>query len=259
MRGSLSEQKLEEISARLPALDARFPFATFPGLMVDHYDLMHAGHLGTSLACLSDAGYRLQEMRLGLHESYACLAWYREEAPQHTEFEAVLTSKFYVDHIALLLYAAAEDIAAFVVSFLECENDFINFAQGMRNTKVTSNAAKVGMFMSKRFAGHDITNIILTLHQTPQWDQALEYRNRWVHEQPPLVDGLGIQFNRVSRISPDGTSISFGGGALPEYTVDQLLEIMHQATIAVASCFSRLLDIVIQRREALGEHFEFDI
>jgi hypothetical protein len=245
MRGSLSEQKLQEIGARLPELDARFPLAAFPGPMVDLYDLDHAGHFGPSLACLSDAGYRLQEVRLGLHESYACMAWYREEAPQHAEFEAILTSKFYVDHIAMLLYAAAEDIAAFVLRFLECEDDFFKFAQGLKNARVTSNAAKVGMFMRQHFADHDITNIIFTLHRTPQWDQALEYRNKWVHEQPPLVAGLGIQFNRLSRISEDGTSISLGGGAPPEYTIDQLLEIVHQATTAFVTCFSRLIDLVI--------------
>ncbi len=105
MRGSLSEQKLQEIGALLPELDDRFPLAAFPDPIVDLYDLDHAGHLGPSLACLNDAGYRLQEVRLGLYECYACLAWYWEETPQHDEFEAVLTSKFYVDHIAMLLYA----------------------------------------------------------------------------------------------------------------------------------------------------------
>ncbi|HEU5101504.1 MAG TPA: hypothetical protein VFU22_20920 [Roseiflexaceae bacterium] len=258
MRGQLPEHKLQEIDSLLPQLDDRFPFAAFPGPSVDLYDLTHNGHLGISLACLSDSGYRLQEMRLGLHEAYACLAWYREETAQPSEFEAVLTSRFYIDHVAMLLYAAAEDIAAFIINFLECQDGFVRFAQNLRNARVTSNAAKVGMFLRQHFADHDITNIIFTLHRTPEWDQALEYRNKWVHEQPPLVDGLGIQLNRLSRISEDGTSISFGGGAPPEYTIDQLLEIMHQATIAFAACFSQLLDIVIQRREALGERFEFD-
>jgi len=258
MRGTLSEAKLREISSRLPQLDARFPLATFPTPLIDLHDLTHSGHFGIALACLSDAGFRLQEMHLGLNEAYACLSWYREEAPQQQDVEAVLTSRFYVDHVALLLYAAAEDIAAFVINYLECEADYTNFAQTQRHARVTSNAAKVGMYMTQRHPTHDITNAILTLRQVPQWDQALEYRNKWVHEQPPLVEGLGMQFNRISRISPDGTSIIFGGGAPPEYTVDQLLEIMHQATAAFASCFSQLLDLVIQRRRALGEQFDFD-
>jgi hypothetical protein len=258
MRGALSQHKIQEISSRLPTLDDRFRLATFPGVQVDYYDLMHDGHFGISLACLSDAGYRLQEMHLGLHESYACLAWYREEAPQYMEFQAVLTSKFYLDHIAMLLYAAAEDIAAFVVNFLECGDDFVHFGQRLRNRQTTSNAARVGMFMRQQYPDHDITNIIVTLHQTPEWNHALEYRNKWVHEQLPIVEGLGMQFNRLSRISPDGTSISLSSGSPSEYTVDQLLRIMHQATVAFADSFSRLLDIVIQRRETLGEHFGFN-
>ena len=268
MRGSLSEEKLEEITSRLPGIDRRLLVATFQGPDVDLHDLTKGDKLGIALVCLEDAAHRFSEVGLALHEAYACQVWYLEASPKAPlEFEAAFACRFYADYVPLLLYAAGEDIAAFIVHFLgvgEDLNEYLENPETVRKLEeksVSSNAAKVGIYLGDEYADHGITKIVLTLHKSRHWRDAMSYRNTWVHEKPPIIDKLGIQYDRKSRVrktQEGGASISFGGGSEPKYTVEELLEMAHGSASAFAEALSALLEMVIKRREEIGEIFKFD-
>ncbi|MEZ4868338.1 MAG: hypothetical protein R3C14_43825 [Caldilineaceae bacterium] len=258
----LSQQKLEEINTSLPTLDDRFLIATSRGPSIDINDLIKGESLGVALVCLEDAGERFNLVRFSLYEALACLTWYRNESPKAPlEGEAVLTGKFYADYAALLLYAMGEDIAAFIINFLGVDAQLKNYLQDneprLKRKNVFSTAAKVGIFMTSQYPNAPITESILALNKDQSWQKAISYRNAWVHEKPPIIHGLGIQYDRRSRVSKDGKSISFGGGSEHKYTVDELLRIAISATEASAKTLSALLDIVIKRREGLGEKLDF--
>ena len=268
MRGLLSTKKLEEISNLLPALDNRFGLATFQEPGVDIQDLDRRSTLGVALVCLNDAGQRFYQTRIALHEAFACLSWYREESPKAPlELQAIALGKFYADYAALLLYAIREDIATFITYFLGIDADLKQYlidpqiVYKLEGMKVSSNAAKIGIYMRDKFPDHSITKAILWLHSNRHWKKAIEYRNLWVHEKPPIIYGLGIEYDRESRVeeSDDGKkSIGLGGGSKAKYTVDQLLEIVLSATFALAKTLSELVGILICRREEFGEKFDFD-
>ena len=139
-------------------------------------------------------------MLTALREAYACLIWYREFSEQeHREIVATATGKFYVDYAALLLYATAEDISYFVTNLLGIESESRDYIQDPKNAKriekkkISSNAARVGIFLAEKYKDQEITRTLLDLHKDHSWQEAMNYRNTWVHDKPAIIKGLGIQ------------------------------------------------------------------
>jgi len=268
MRGRLTDERLEEIRAGLPAINSDLLLATRLGHGVALDDLDTGGRLGVALVCLDDACNRFWQARLALQESNACLAWYLEESPKaRLEFEAALTARFYLDYVGLLLYAAAEDVEAFIIHFLGVKQDYTAFLKDpktkrkLQRKSISSKAGKVGVYLNDRRPGHDVTQVVLDLHADRHWREAMTYRNTWVHEQPPLLKEFGIQQARQSRVQEVGGGrrrVYLGQGSRPQYSLDGLLDVMLSATNAFAVALSALLNLVIRRREELGETFDFE-
>ena len=268
MRGNLPEERLMEIDSKLPTLDSRFRLATTQGPGVDINDLVKGTDLGVALVCLGDAGDRFRQVRLAVREALACLIWYREVSPKAPiETSAVFLGGFYLDYATLLLYAAGEDIAAFVKAFLGIEaelKDYLRLPEiqkELSDKRISSEAARVGIFMKRKYPDHEITAITSELHRNSDWHRAIEYRNDWVHGKPPIIEGLGIQYDRKSRVVRNegvGMEISFGGGSAPDHTIDELLNMTLLASEALAKALSSLVGILARKREELGEKFDFD-
>src|SRR5262249_44645455 len=72
-----------------------------------------------------------------------------------------------------------------------------------------------------------LTDKLVRFGMSADWRFAMNYRNRWVHEQPPLVDGLGIQYRRELPwiVSKDKSRklLAVGAGDPPEFNVAELL------------------------------------
>lgn len=257
MRGCISESKLREISTKLPVLKASFLSATFPDFAVILDDIAKGTSLELALICLNDAYTRCGYCNLALHEAFASLTWYREESPQAPqEFEAVFAGKFYADYIPLILYAGGEDIADFIMYLLDMEADMQNFLDRpeiqkvLEDKRLSSNAGKVGLYMNSKHPGHEITRIISELRKNDDWQAAMRYRNAWVHEKSPIVDGLGIQFERKSQkeLVAGWWRFPVGAGSKPKYDIDQLIELSYKATQAFATALNALVDIAEKHR-----------
>ena len=113
--------------------------------------------------------------------------------------------------------------------------------------------------MTKNFPDHEITDCILKLKSYPEWKKAMDYRNTWVHDKPPIIEGLGIQYDRKSRISAGNgvRQIGSGGGAEPRYQIDELIKFAHKATEAGVEMLNSLVRILIARRIEMGESINF--
>ena len=268
MRGSLSEDELKKIEKLIPQIGTKAFLAASHGAGVDINDLIEGTNFGIALVCLEDAIQRFSQVRMALHETFACLIWYREVSPKSpNETSAVFLGKFYLDYLTLLLYAIGEDIAAFIIAFLNVDQDFKEYLNTsetqnkFKEKRISSNAGKVGIFLNDKFPNHEITKIILELHKNQDWRKAIKYRNVWVHEQPPIIAGLGIHYDRKSRVIKKGGAgleISFGGGSPAQVSIDEFLEISHRASTVLAEILSKLSEIVITKRTELGENFDFD-
>lgn len=265
MRGRLSEASSEAINDMLPDLPDDWQDVTFlessPFLFSD-LDSEETTHI--SLVCLADAFERSRSALFCLFESHACVKWYRDEkddiAEPSREVLAVHFGKFFAEYNFLFLYAIGEDIAEFILNYLTKTSEFEAWKKNPANKTihrskgVSSSAANVGVFMASKFPNHEITEIILKLRDNTAWQSAMKYRNTWVHDKPPMVDGLGIQYNRKSRIFREKTATGFGLGiwSKHDYFVDEVIQISHGATVACVGVLSDLLGIVRKKKIELG-------
>lgn len=254
MRGEISTDSFEKIKKALPKLPDGWLDITFPEqstfLLNDLYK-NETTHI--SVVCLYDAFRRAESALDCLFECYACLKWFREEGidikTESREFFAVYYGKFYAEYNYLFLYAIGEDIAEFVLTFLTKESEFKIWLSDpvvdkkLRKKKIASNAAKVGVFMAEQYSGNNVTKAILKLRDNDSWNKAMKYRNRWVHEKPPIIEGLGIQYNRKSKIFDDNGAKGFGLGtwSSPDFGVEEIIKTAHDATRICIEVLSDLL------------------
>jgi hypothetical protein len=182
----------------------------------------------------------MQEARYALLQAKAHLEHWRQRGKRPS---AVWHARFYAADVSLRLYSGGEHFAEGIVAMLEIENaDLKPFKKG-----VTSRQAAVGKYMLSQRASHAITLILSTLDDSPDWKSAISYRNLWVHQQAPSVEGLGTTWNRQTRwraLPAGGQALNVGGGDPPVTTIDAVLESMELA-----------FDLYVQSLEQLVAHY----
>jgi hypothetical protein len=264
MIGTLPKSALDSIRLTLPSLPKDWQDITFPEQFAFTMNDMNKGETThISLVCLGDAFARADSALNCLFDGYANLIWFRKEKENiddsAREFFAVLKGKFYAEYCFLFLYAIGEDIADFVLSFLTKEVEFNawqkipNIKDKLDKKKITSKAARVGVFMAEEYPRRAVTRRILKLRDSKCWSDAMKYRNTWVHDKPPIVAGLGIQYNRQNKIWSDKDAIGIGLGtwSKPKYEVDEVLKIAHDATTICVEVLVELLKVLKRKRNEL--------
>lgn len=265
MIGNLSKKSLEEIRNSLPQLPKDWLDITFPeqfSFQFNDLDNNETTHI--SLVCLYDAFRRTESALQCLFDAYANRIWFRKEKKdiesKSREFFAVLKGKFYAEYNFLFLYAIGEDIADFILNFLTKEKEFNQWQKKapvqkkLEKKKITSKAAKVGVFMADEYPTHQITKIIIRLRDNNFWNEAIKYRNTWVHQKPPIIEGLGIEYSRKSKMFIDNKARGFGIGTWsnPDYKIDEVIKIARGATIVCIEVLTDLLDILNEKKNELG-------
>ncbi|MDP2886062.1 MAG: hypothetical protein Q8P51_13700 [Ignavibacteria bacterium] len=220
----LSDEQWAKITAKVPrAIEIQSRLL----LPVDLIAMKAGPKKGLDIAtvCLRDASEVACEVVYALDQAYASLVWFRGVHPQAPlETEACMRGKFYSDDAALRLYATAEHIANFIVAFLEIEKS----ALGPYEEKNASRAHVVGKYLMRELSTHEVSLAVKDLLTEKNWGEAMNYRNIWVHEQPPLIEGVGILYQRKGRWTKTehGCALGLGGGDKPQSSVDSLLEMV---------------------------------
>ena len=242
-RGELDQATLEQIDSRLPRVTTLAERVL--GLSPAFVSMCFQPESSVPVAapCLHDAFHVACEARYALHETFAHLVWYREKRQKPDEGAAVWLALFYTTAAASCLYAAAEDLANALVEMFELDRKKVN-QEGNSGTSVH---AKVGAYLSKNIPTEAVTRAVCSLGQSESWRKAMQWRNRWVHEQS-LVRGLGIVYNREKRwrsyTDADGTrgvELGFGGGDMPDHSVDDVVAFV----VLAFEGFLRILDEVV--------------
>lgn len=89
----------------------------------------------------------------------------------------------------------------------------------------------------------------------------MRYRNNWVHEKPPIIEGLGYEYNREVRleIGEGYRAFPVGFGSPANFKVEELIETANKATEICAKVASELLEVLIAKRTTeLGETIDFE-
>ena len=262
--GNLPKEKIDQIIFKVPNInDERFRLAVDINFSLSITDHLNNTNLIGAIECLDDARKRYSQIQYSLYEALTCVIWNREFAIQPCEENAIFTGEYYLSYATLLMYAAAEDISFFIVHFLNIDVDikaFFDTEEGKRKLEsgnITSNAAKVGIYLFENNNGHPVTNIICKLHNNSDWHKALEYRNTWVHEKPPSIKGAGGEFTRKKNVIVDanGNEVMIIKAPPQKYSIDDLCNIVLNATKALAITLAELAEIVITEKEVLKNTF----
>ena len=73
----------------------------------------------------------------------------------------------------------------------------------------------------------------------------MTYRNKWVHEQPPTVAGMGIVYKRGKRWKPlpnGGYTLGIGGGDEPEYSPEDLVGFIKPVIFKFTDTFTSVVE-----------------
>jgi hypothetical protein len=80
-----------------------------------------------------------------------------------------------------------------------------------------------------------------------------------VHEKPPIIEGLGLQHNRESRIKHENgkRSFGFGGSSKPDYSIDDLFNITRESVEAGVVLINELITIVDNKSDEIKNEINF--
>lgn len=246
----LSEQRWAEIEAKLPkAVDVQSRLL----LRIEFISLKSGWNskLDVATVCLRDASEVACDAVYALRQAYANLIWFREDAPDAPqELNACNFCKFYIDDVALRLYASAEHIRNFVIGFFDIQKPSLKLFGKRGSSKFDI----VSKYLYKEMPSHAMTVAIRELLSNGDWEKVIDYRNTWVHQQPPLIAGLGIVYKRKSRWTNSNNShkLGLGGGDKPDITVDELLEGVSSATHSLVNLLAELTNLLYARLNESG-------
>lgn len=197
--------------------------------------------------CLNDALSMLEEARFALVEGFRQVTQYRGKSPPN-EPSAVFFGKFYGADVALRLYAAGELLANAILKMVPIlEGELAPY----RKDRTSLQAAVADLMLTQK-PEHPISNAIRKLGTSVEWRRTVGYRNLWVHEQAPLVDGMGLAFKRDKQAYHKfsyGNRTHYvwtiGGGDQPEISVDELLGFVCCASCLVADALAGIAEYYV--------------
>jgi len=241
-RGLLSDEDLAGIADRLPSLRelTHAILSVSPDLAALKFG--PESRKPDAAVCLQDSLDMLAEAVYALHEYCAHRKWYEERRETAKPDAAVYFARFYLSDVALRLYAAAEHLAAAILAIMDLSEADLGKPKKCR----TSLQARVGKHMRDVWPDHPLTLAVRGLDDATEWHRAMEFRNRWVHSQPPTVDGLGLVWRRGNRWEHDEPSgkwkLGVGGGAPPEYSVSDLHQFLEPAVVKFRDALASVAD-----------------
>lgn len=257
-RGLLDEVTLESINQKLPSIEnlQKVALQIQPDFISTKFK--PDSTIPVAAVCLRDTINTLTEARYALHEVIAHKIWYLEKSGPKNEPASVFFGRFYADDIVLRLYSAGEHLAEAIIDFLEINEQELN---PYRNKKV-SRQAIIGNYLRNEKPTHPITQVVLSLADSSEWQKTIKYRNDWVHSQPPLVKGLGIVYKRGQRwkLSDTGNSyeLGLGDGDEPEYSLDDLLKFIQPALFEFTETVNAATQFYIDLLKSRGFNFSED-
>jgi hypothetical protein len=94
------------------------------------------------------------------------------------------------------------------------------------------------------------------LHNSSDWQEMITYRNDWVHQQPPIIEGLGWAYKREQRWKKSETDKSYKLGIAygdeSKYSIDDLHNFILPALFQFTDKLAQIADSYIAELEKRG-------
>lgn len=179
MRRGIPAARIEQLHAGLPrSLDLR----NLNPCLLNPLVALDSEHKIRARIRLAQGWHLLNEARTALIEAEACIVFYTECEPNASE--AVYRCRFYLDDTALRLCSSCEHL-------LQCVTKYWGLSLPKKKTsdsllvKVITAAQKSNL---PQVSG-DVTTTLRGLGT--EWAECKKYRDHWVHDLRPSIEGLG--------------------------------------------------------------------
>ena len=241
-RGKLDKETSKSVDDNLPSVhDVRLATLNF------HPEFISIGFPPESkmpivAVCLQDATSSLEEVRYALLEALAHIIWYREKITPSNETLAVFFGKFYADDAALRMFAVKEHLTNAVANILNLnEQDLRDLRKVF---KKVDDLTRIGKDLKNKSPNHALVNPIFSLIDSESWIKTKRYRNDWVHNKPPIIKGLGINYERKNRliITSNTMGVTFGQGDEAKFSIDELLVFVQFAFIILVESTTKIVN-----------------
>jgi len=201
--------------------------------------------------CLRNAVEALADAKFALREAFAHLTWYRKHCDQSEEWVGIHFARFFTDDTALRLYSAGEHLANAIVNALEVEKRDLD--KYRRKNRIGQQVV-VGHYLLNSQPESQITAAVKRLVLSKDWLKTIRYRNDWVHNQPPTLEGVGIVYERRNRwvISGRGRHLPVGGGDAPKHTIDNLLGFIQPSLLLLNKVLSDVMRSYVELLRGTG-------
>ena len=220
MPNSIDKETYIQADQKLPDIDQLKEKILYLAPDVISINIDPDSYFPVAAACFRDIKITLAETRYALLESLAHKIWYREKTDPPNELNAVFFGRFYADDAALRLYSAAEHLAKAIVYILNIDDNII------KTNRSGSRFGTIRKILLQKKPKHPITRAIDALYKSKEWKSTVKYRDSWVHQQPPIIKGLGVVYERKrrwKRSEKDRTLEIGGGGDKAQYSIDDVL------------------------------------
>jgi hypothetical protein len=191
MRGGIPTTRMEQIQLGLPR---SFELRNLNPCLLNPIFVPGSEHTKIRAHVrLSQGWHLLNEARSALIEAEACKVFYEECEPNPVE--AIYRCRFYLDDAALRLYSSCEHLLKSVTFYWG-----LSLAAKSRDSllvKVVAAAEKSGLPL----VSGDVTTSLRGL--TTDWTECKKYRDDWVHNERPGIDGLDWEVSFKSGNAPD--------------------------------------------------------
>lgn len=146
-----------------------------------------------------------------------------------------------------------------IIHMLEINEQSLNpYKKGRISKQIT-----VWKYLEREQPKHTITQAIKKLAQSEEFKATLNYRNDWVHGKPPIIKGLGIQYERRTRweIGENYIGLSGGGGDEHKYSDEDLINMVRPALFVFVEALTNVTAWYVQlfgsRNNVLGSFGEW--
>lgn len=265
-RGKLDGADWEKICQEIPDLSNLGDMVLHLSPDVISINLPHESAIQEVPAIFHDIFHTLGSAVYALGEVFAHQRWYLKKKEPPNEMTAAFFSRYYADDAVLRLYSAGEqylDVA--IKKMLKINKKQLadynkeireSYKKEGKDPRKITRLEIIGGFLSVQETVYPFTKAITSLADSKEWGKTVDYRNRWVHKQPPTVAEMGIVYKRGKRWKqlPNGRyTLGIGGGDKPEYSAEDLVGFIKPAIFKFTDTFTSVVEFYTELLKNTGE------
>lgn len=252
VRKNLSPVESRAIEEKLPQLD--FVMSAVLRLSPDLISVKFSPDSSIPVAstCLRDAVDVLCDVRFALFEAFAHKVWFENYEAESKRWVGIHFARFFADDVALRLYSAGLHLAAGLTNMLEISKK--DLAKRGKRKRMNHRLVAVADYLQTELSDTKISKSMQDLIASKEWNATIDYRNKWVHNQPPLIEGVGIVYERRNRwiVSDDAIAVTFGGGDKPHQSIEELLGSVQRSTLLFSEVAREVVSLYVELLSGYG-------